>query len=39
MSDVNFESDLNPLEDGLKKQRDEMDMVSRHAVVMGTNGR
>jgi len=39
MSNVNFESDLNPLKDGLKIQRGEMDMVSRHAVVMGTNGR
>ena len=39
MRDIHFESNLDPLKDGMVSVREDLDRLSRHAVVIGTNGR
>ncbi|MDY6333450.1 MAG: hypothetical protein SPL56_01465 [Lachnospiraceae bacterium] len=39
MNGIYFEENLNPLKDGIISQKEDIDQVSRHAVLVGTNGR
>lgn len=39
MNGIHFEENLSPLKDGIISQKEDIDQVSRHAVLIGTNGR
>ena len=39
MKDIHFETNLDPLKDGMASTREDLDRLSRHAVIIGTNGR
>ncbi len=39
MKDIHFETNLDPLKDGMVSTRKDLDRLSRHAVIIGTNGR
>ncbi|MCI1305303.1 MAG: hypothetical protein LKG40_03660 [Lachnospiraceae bacterium] len=39
MSSIHFEENLNPLKDGIISQEENIDQMSRHAALIGTNGR
>ena len=39
MKDIHFETNLDPLKDGMVSTREDLDRLSRHAVIIGTNGR
>jgi PHD/YefM family antitoxin component YafN of YafNO toxin-antitoxin module len=39
MNGIHFEENLSPLKDGIVSQKEDIDQMSRHAVLIGTNGR